>query len=143
MRWLLILVFWPGFAGAETLVATRLIRATDVVQPQDVRLAHPPREGAARDATQVVGLEARVAIYPGQPVRLADLRPAAVIERNEIVRMIYRQNGLMILTDGRVLGRGALGDIVSVMNLSSRQSVQGIVKASGLVEVTGSAGLQR
>lgn len=143
MRWLVLLCLWPGLAGAETLVATRLIRATEVIQPADVHLAKPSVPGAASDPAQVIGLEARVAIYPGRPVRLADLGPAAVVERNEIVRMIYRQNGLMIQSDGRALGRGALGEMVSVMNLSSRQSVQGVVTAAGLVEVSGSAGLMR
>lgn len=143
MRWLVIFLLWPGFGWAETLVATRLIRATDIVQPADVQLALPAVAGAATDPAQVIGLEARVAIYPGRPVRLADLAPAAVVERNEVVRMVYRQNGLTIQSDGRALGRAALGETVSVMNLSSRQSVQGVVMASGLIEVTGSAGLNQ
>ncbi len=140
MKWIMLLVmFWPHALQAETLVATRLIRATEVIGSGDVMLheAHVP--GAATRAEQVVGLEARVAIYPGRPVRLSDLGPAAVIERNETVRMVYRQGRLMILSEGRALERAGLGDSLSVMNLASRQTVQGVVNSTGLVEVFGSA----
>ncbi len=135
---LVVVMLLPSFATAESLVATRLIRANEVIRPGDVALAAPAVEGAAQDPERVIGLETRVAIYPGRPVRLADLGPAAVIKRNEVVRMVYRSNGLTILSDGRALTRAGLGDPVSVMNLSSRQTVQGVVTASGLIEVTGS-----
>ncbi|TVP72009.1 MAG: flagella basal body P-ring formation protein FlgA [Rhodobacteraceae bacterium] len=143
MRWLLIvLALWPSvlFAQAESLVATRLIRANEVISVGDVTFAAPAVTGAAQDPVAVIGLETRVAIYPGRPVRLSDLGPAAVIERNEVVRMVYRSNGLTILSEGRALSRAGLGDQISVMNLASRQTVQATVSASGLVEVHGSPG---
>ena len=138
--WLVVLsllVLLPGVASAETLVATRLIRATEVIGPGDVAPGQGHVSGGATQADQVIGYEARVAIYPGRPVRIADLGPAAVIERNEVVRMVYRNGGLMILSEGRALGRAGLGDAVTVMNLASRQSVQAVVHAAGLVEVGG------
>ncbi len=138
--WLVVLsllVLLPGVASAETLVATRLIRATEVIGPGDVAPGQGHVPGGATQADQVIGYEARVAIYPGRPVRIADLGPAAVIERNEVVRMVYRNGGLMILSEGRALGRAGLGDAVTVMNLASRQSVQAVVHAAGLVEVGG------
>jgi len=130
---LLVLVPLPAFADA--LVATRLIRATEVVRAGDVAVQRGQIAGVASDPVQVVGLEARVAIYPGRPLRLADLAPAAVIERNETVTMLYRQGGLTIRSEGRALGRAALGDTVTVMNLASRQSVQGRVTSFGQVDV--------
>lgn len=136
----LLVVLWPQMGFSESLVATRLIRATDVIAPGDVMAQGGHVPGGATSPDQVIGLEARVAIYPGRPVRLADLGPAAVIERNEIVRMVYRQGQLMILSEGRALSRAGLGDQLTVMNLASRQSVQGVVNSVGLVEVIGSAG---
>lgn len=131
----LIVLLWPALASAESLVATRLIRATDIIGPADIVMQATQIAGAATQPDHVIGLEARVAIYPGRPVRMADLGPAAVIERNEIVRMVYRNRGLMILSEGRALGRAGLGDPVTVMNLSSRQSVQAVASGYGLVEV--------
>lgn len=132
---MLFLLLLPAPSLADALVATRLIRATDILRDGDVAVQRGHIPGVASDPVQVVGLEARVAIYPGRPVRLADLGPAAVIERNETVTMVYRQGGLTILSEGRALGRAALGDMVTVMNLASRQSVQGRVTNFGQVEV--------
>ncbi|MGY6697038.1 MAG: flagellar basal body P-ring formation chaperone FlgA [Roseinatronobacter sp.] len=132
---ILLALLLPATAGAESLVATRLIRATDIIGPADIVMQAAQIAGAATRPDHVIGLEARVAIYPGRPVRMADLGPAAVIERNEIVRMVYRNRGLMILSEGRALGRAGLGDPVTVMNLSSRQTVQAVASGNGLVEV--------
>ncbi|SUZ30760.1 hypothetical protein ROE7235_00486 [Roseibaca ekhonensis] len=132
---LALILPWPAFADA--LVATRLIRPAEVLRAVDVEVQRGSQPGVASDPMQVVGLEARVAIYPGRPVRLADLGPAAVVERNETVVMIYRQGGLTILSEGRALGRAALGDSVTVMNSTSRQSVQARVTSFGQVEVGG------
>ncbi len=137
---MVLLMLWPAAGLADSLVATRLIRATEIIGPGDVAVQPGAIPGVANLPDQVIGLEARVAIYPGRPVRLADLGPAAVIERNELVRMVYRRGGLVILSEGRALARGALGDTVTVMNLGSRQSVQGVVTTAGMVEVAGSAG---
>ncbi|MBR3371440.1 MAG: flagellar basal body P-ring formation protein FlgA [Rhodobacteraceae bacterium] len=137
MRFVLILLFFlPDMALGQTLVATRLIRAAEVIGVGDVILQDGTIVGAATTADQVIGLETRVAIYPGRPVRLSELGPAAVVERNDVVQIVYRRGPLTILTEGRALARGAIGDQVSVMNLSSRQSVQGTVLYDGVVEVS-------
>lgn len=142
MKWILLLLVLPWPAHADALVATRLIRATEVVQTGDVAVQRGAIAGVASSPDQVVGLEARVAIYPGRPVRLADLGPAAVVERNESVVMVYRQGGLTILSEGRALGRAALGESVTVMNMASRQSVQGRVTSFGQVEVGQNGGMR-
>jgi flagella basal body P-ring formation protein FlgA len=59
-----------------------------------------------------------------------------VVERNQIVTLIYDQSGLTIATDGRVLDRGGVGDRIRVMNLQSRSTVTGTVGEDGNVYVT-------
>lgn len=122
-------------APADALVATRLVRATEVLGPDDVTRSDVMMPGAATDLVQVVGLEARVALYPGRPVLLADLGPAAVVERNQPVRLIYRRGGLTITAEARALGRAALGEQVRVMNLGSRSTVTGTVTSDATVEL--------
>ena len=65
--------------AAEALVATRLVRATEVLAAEDITRSAAQVPGAATDPMQVLGLEARVALYPGRPVLLSDLAPAAVV----------------------------------------------------------------
>ncbi len=69
-----------------------------------------------------------MALYPGRAIRAEDIGAPAVIERNQVVQLIYQSAGLEILTDGRAMGRGAVGEVLRVMNLSSRSTVVGTVR---------------
>ena len=123
-------------ALADSVVPTRTIRAHAIIAEADVAL-RPGTDGTgfARVA-DVVGQEARVVLYPGRPVMLDDVGPPALVTRNQIVRMAYAVSGLQIITEGRALERGAIGDTVRVMNLSSRATVIGQVLEDGSVRVS-------
>ncbi|MGV6804625.1 MAG: flagellar basal body P-ring formation chaperone FlgA [Ruegeria sp.] len=121
--------------AAEVLVPLRTIRAQDVVRATDFRIDPGEVAGAHPVDLPVDGLEARVALYPGRIVRVRDLGPRAIIDRNDIVTLVYARGGLRIATEGRALGRGGAGDQVRVMNLGSRTTVTGIVLENGHVEV--------
>lgn len=125
-----------GPAAADSLVAARAIAGSSIVGEADIRFARRSIEGALSDPASVVGREARVTIYAGRPIRAGDLRAPALIERNDIVRLRYSSGGLVIEADGRALGRGAAGDRIPVMNLTSRSTLSGLVRKNGYVEVT-------
>lgn len=122
-------------ALADSLVATRTIRARTLVLPDDVTLVDADLPGALSDAEAAVGLEARVAIYAGKPVRPGDLGPPTLVERNQMVTLVYLSGGLAISTEGRALARGSKGDEVRVMNLGSRNTVTGRIGPDGAVYV--------
>lgn len=122
-------------ALADYLVPLRTIRAKDIVNAEDLALKKGEIMGALSNPSEVIGMEARVALYAGRPLRPGDLGPPAIIERNDLVTLIFRQGGLTIAAEGRSLGRGSVGEAVRVMNLSSRTTVTGRVKQDGSVEV--------
>jgi flagella basal body P-ring formation protein FlgA len=122
-------------ASAESLVATRTIRARTLVLPDDVTLVSADLPGALSDPEAAVGLEARVAIYAGKPVQPGDLGPPTLVERNQMVTLVYLSGGLAISTAGRALARGSEGDAVRVMNLGSRNTVTGRIGPDGAVYV--------
>lgn len=132
---LLILMALAVPASAESLVATRTIRAKSVVAPEDLTLVSAELPGALSDPAQAVGLEARVSIYAGKPVRPGDLGPPTLVDRNQLVTLIYVSGGLAISTEGRALARGAEGDEIRVMNLGSRNTVTGRIGPDGAVYV--------
>ena len=125
----------PELLRADMVIATRTIRAQSVIIPDDVSVTDGEMTGIADDPAQVVGLEARRAIYAGRPIRLTDIGPPAVIERNQIVPIIFQKNGLQITAEGRSLSRAAPGERVRVMNMSSRNTVNGWVGPNGTVFV--------
>lgn len=135
MIWRLIpfVLAWP--AMADSVVATRVIRAQSVIAADDITVVEAEIPGALSSPDAAIGQEAKVQIYPGRPVRSGDIGTAAVVDRNQIVPLAFRQNGLAILTEGRALGRGAPGDVIEVLNLSSRSKVSGRIGPDGTVYV--------
>ncbi|MCA0846359.1 flagellar basal body P-ring formation chaperone FlgA [Salipiger thiooxidans] len=123
-------------AQAETVVATRTIRALEVIAPDAVRLDPAEIAGAHDALADVVGQEALVAIYPGRPVLIGTVGIPALIERNQIVELIFANGALQIVTEGRALARGAVGERIRVMNLSSRTTLFGTVTEAGAVTVS-------
>ena len=122
----------PG--RAQDVVAARTLRAGTVLTEADLRL----RDGAPRDEKDLaalVGLETRRAIYAGRPVVAADLGPPTLVRRNAVVVMTYNDGALGIRTEGRALEAGGAGEAVSVLNLTSRQSVRAVVTGPNRVEV--------
>ncbi|PRY24391.1 flagella basal body P-ring formation protein FlgA [Aliiruegeria haliotis] len=122
-------------ADAETLIANRTIRSRTVIDAADLIVTQTETPGALERIEDAAGMEAKVVLYAGRPVRADDLQRPAVIERNQIVSLVYHGAGLSIATDGRSLARAAMGDLVRVMNLSSRTTVTGTVDAPGRVVV--------
>jgi flagella basal body P-ring formation protein FlgA len=102
---------------------------------QDVVVKTGAISGTASQISQVVGLETRVAIYAGRPIRRGDLSAPAVVERNQIVLMTFSKNGLIIQSEGRALARAGPGERIRVMNLSSRSTLSGTVQPDGSIVV--------
>ena len=121
---------------ADSLTAVRVVRANAVIEPGDFTVSDLSMPGALTSDVDISGLEARVTLYPGRPIMPAHVGPAAVVTRNQVVTLVYRQGGLSITTEGRALSRGGVGDSVRVMNLASRSTIAGKVREDGAVEVT-------
>lgn len=136
----LILSALPIPALAESVIAARNIRPETVVTAADIALVPDLIAGAADHPDLVIGMEARVAIYAGRPIRPEDLGPPALVDRNQIVSIHYASGGLLILAEGRMLDRGGHGELVRVMNLSSRTTVTGMVEADGTIRVSAPKG---
>lgn len=130
------LIFICTAAAADTVVPTRTIRAQQVIGSGDLKLREVEVAGGFSMIEEVAGLEARVALYPGRPVRAGDVGPPAVVERNQLVALVFDRGGLIIRTEGRVLDRAGVGDLVKVMNLTSRATLFGRVLADGTISVS-------
>lgn len=125
----------PSQTQAQTLVASRTIRAQSVIALEDVALVAEETPGALAHPGEAVGQEARVVLYAGRPIRPGDIGPPAVIERNQLVALRYRAGGLAIAAEGRALGRAGVGEVLRVMNIDSRTTVSGRVAPDGSVDV--------
>ena len=136
IRVTLIFLTLTAPAMADTVLAARTIRAQTIIGPGDVVVKSVDVPGAATSPDSVIGMEARVSLYAGRPIRRGDIGQPALVDRNQIVPLIFERNGLRITTEGRSLGRAGAGDPVRVMNLSSRNTVSGRVLPDGRIMVS-------
>lgn len=132
---LLIALLVPSVSFAETVVATRTIRAHSVLTLQDLTVKQVTMAGTFDDPALLIGMETRTALYAGRPIRQGDIGPPSIIDRNQIVTLLYMRGGLTITAEARSLGRGGIGDRLRVLNLSSRLTVEGQIQADGSVLV--------
>ena len=130
-----LLMVFATSAWADVVVANRTIRPGEIISANDLVLKAADVAGAARTVDEISGLEARVALYPGRPIAMADVGPPAIVDRNQLVTLVYEANGLRISAEGRALGRGAPGDFIRVMNLTSRSTITGRVGRDGTIQM--------
>lgn len=137
LRLALLLSFaLPPWAMAEEgLTVTRVVPAGTVLNAGDIRPLASDDPDALHEIRNVVGQEARVALYPGRPILARHLGSPTLIERNQIVQLVYQSGGLQILAEGRALGRAGAGELIRIMNVASRQTVSGLVQADGTIVV--------
>lgn len=135
IRLLLFLLIASPLA-AETVVAARTIPANVIIGPDDLLLRDLVVPGGVDDPAMIVGMEARVALYAGRPIRPADVGLPAVVDRNALIPLIYQRGGVSISTDGRALDRAGPGDLIRVMNLASRVTVTARIGIDGAAYVS-------
>jgi len=131
----LILLLIAGVAPADTVLAVRTIPARQVILLDDVKISIGDVAGHASDFSQVAGMEVNTTIYADRPISLTQLANPAIIERNQLVTLVFWRSGLEIETDGRALDRGGVGSRVRVMNQTSRNTVIGVIVDDGRIIV--------
>ena len=131
-----------GRAAATAAVVTLAhpVDRGEVIKTSDVIIERRPRAEVGREilhtTDQAVGLAARTALRPGQPLRGADLTKPEVIQQNQMVTLIYQMPGMRLTTRGKAIESGAEGDTISVLNEQSKRTVQGVVAGPGRVLVS-------
>lgn len=137
MRRIALLALLAGPAAADTVIAARTLRAQSVIAADDLSSIAASVPGALTDPADAVGREARVVLYAGRPIQPEDIGPPTLVDRNQLVSLVFRSGGLNILAEGRALARGGAGESIRVMNTTSHSTVTGIVAPDGTVVVGG------
>ncbi|MDX1291805.1 MAG: flagellar basal body P-ring formation chaperone FlgA [Hyphomonas sp.] len=118
--------------GASSLVATEVIRAGDTVTPANI--STETGELVESD-NPLIGREVRRTVYVGQELSMDDTRPPRLVRRNQLVTVKFVSGALEITTTGRAMSEATVDESVSILNLSSKKIVSGIVQKDGWVLV--------
>jgi flagella basal body P-ring formation protein FlgA len=120
----------------ETAVVTRNVERNEVLRASDVVTERKPKaevgnDGMARE--RAVGMQARKSMRTGQAVKAADLGKPDLVTRDQSVTVIYEAPGLYLTGRGKALDSGTEGDVVNIVNLQSKRTIQAVVIGPGQV----------
>lgn len=114
----------------EVLVYARDFVAGEVVGAEDIVWATPTGYGtpldAPRDSRGVIGQAVRRPIRAGAAVSLADLSSPKVIKRDDLVTVAYAAGGIKLVLQGKAMSSAALGEVVDILNPTSKKTIQAV-----------------
>lgn len=134
--WRVLILLCAAPAWADSVVATRSIPAGTVISAEDVALVAMDIPDALTALKDAVGQIAPSGLNAGRVVLADHVQPQLRIQRNAIVALTLRSGGLEIHTEGRAMTEGGIGDVIDIMNLSSRTRISGRINSDGSVLVT-------
>lgn len=82
-----------------------------------------------------VGLKLKRTLTAGAALTPAMLEKPRLITRGQRVTILAQNGGMVVRTSGKALAHGAAGERITVVNIKSKSKLEGIITASGEVEV--------
>lgn len=121
------------------VVATRPLKAGELLAPDDVRLAEMTSPALSRNVLnrldQAIGQSMRSSVPAGAWLRSFMLQQPDVIRTNQRVKVLAQGDGFVAAAEGTARGNAAAGESVRVRMASGRE-VSGVAQADGSVLVS-------
>lgn len=134
------------FEAVTVPVLTRPVNRGETIRASDISIEKRPRPDITSDVfsdkDNLIGYTARQSLRAGQPLRHADLAKPEMVKRDEFVTLLYEIPGVTLTIRGKAVDSGALGDVIGVVNVQSKRTVQGIITGPGRVTMTSVPSLQ-
>jgi flagella basal body P-ring formation protein FlgA len=124
----------------ETVVPLRDVAQGQVLKVSDLVIERRPKASATPTTLttieQVQGLSAKHALRAGQVIRQADVAKPELVGRGEAVTIVFQVPGIMLTIVGKAAEPGALGDVINVLNVQSKHTIQATVIGPARVSVS-------
>ena len=142
------LLAWTQVGEATAANVRELITPRIVIYPGDeigarmvakvrFRVSRNYRNAFVDTFSQISNKVARRTLVPGRPIPLSAIRDPYVIERGQVLTLVFKHGPLLITGSGIALEPGGLGKIVRVKNRDTGRIVSGKVRGDGSVSVGG------
>ncbi len=89
----------------------------------------------AFNRSMLVGKVARRTLLPGQAIPTNAFGEPKLVTTGAMVRLVFEEDGLTIVTYASALQGGGAGDVISVRNLESGLTISGTIRADGSIHV--------
>ena len=127
----------------EAAVVTRPLVRGDLVRQSDIAIERRPKSEFSSEppasAADIVGRAARGGLRAGQGLRASDLMKPELVKKNEMVLLHYEVPGIVLSMRGQALESGTEGDLVNVLNIQSKRTIQGVITGAGRITIRGPA----
>jgi flagella basal body P-ring formation protein FlgA len=124
----------------DAVVATRDIAQGQALKASDLAVERRPKANSTSTTltaiAQADGLSAKHAMRAGQIVRQADVAKPELVGRGDTVSIVFQVPGVLLTIVGKASEPGALGDVISVVNVQSKHTIQATVIGPGRVSVS-------
>jgi flagella basal body P-ring formation protein FlgA len=128
----------PAGKTIAVVVPLRTIPVGSILRAKDVALQPtpdlPPAD-MAQSLAAVIGQQAQRNLYANRPIRMGEIGPITLVDRNSRVTLRFRHGPIQLTTVGRAMEAGGLGQSIRVMNLDSRRTIYGRIAKPGVVDV--------
>lgn len=126
-------VFETVAVAARPLGRGERLSAADIeLQRQDV--SHLSG-GYHSSLDAVVGMEVRRSVRAGMVLNRSVIRPPILVNRGERVSITAANGAVQVSMEGKALASGARGELIEVVNTSSKTKLEAEVVAPGMVRV--------
>ncbi|MBI2239698.1 MAG: flagellar basal body P-ring formation protein FlgA [Magnetospirillum gryphiswaldense] len=128
------------FPVTRVPVLSRGLSRGDIINEADIKWvdmrADLSRRDILVDLDQIVGQEPRMQLRPDAPLRASDLRRPVLVERNAMVTVSLKTANMSLTSQAKAQDAGGKGDIIRILNMQSKRTVEAVVEGPGLVSVS-------
>ncbi len=94
--------------------------------------------GTITDSALLIGMTPKRVIRPGEPIRGHDVGRPVLVAKGDLVSMVLVKGSMTLTMTGRALESGSEGDLIRIVNNTSRETVEVIVVTARRVKVVSS-----
>ncbi|MFY8114715.1 MAG: flagellar basal body P-ring formation chaperone FlgA [Rhabdaerophilum sp.] len=125
----------------EIAVPAQDLERGDAIEARKLVLVRRPVNQIGSDVltadADLTGMIPRRVLKAGEPIRNSDLAKPILVEKNQVITVLYNSGGLMLSMRGRAQNSGSMGETIRVQNPQSKRIVEGVV--TGQAQITISA----
>lgn len=123
----------------KVLVAARTLQRGDILSDADIKLeVHDIGSlsyGYFEDKRIGAGMKIKRRALAGAVLTPSMLKKPQVVTRGQKIAIMAQSGRMKVRMMGKALANGAIGDRIQVMNIKSRQKLEGVVTSSAEVQV--------
>ncbi|MFM7621657.1 MAG: flagellar basal body P-ring formation chaperone FlgA [Alphaproteobacteria bacterium] len=145
---LVFLIAASGMAMAEeaildVYVPVRPLSTGEIIAQGDLQLRSVPERdlssNAVVDLKSLVGMEVKRTLKEGAIIRKNAIAAPILVHKKELVTLTLETNQMRLTAQGQAMDDGAMGEVIRVMNLTSKKVISAVVsgKQAATVVVEG------